>query len=287
MSCGGAGGIIARGHIAAAHRIRRAEMDEAAAGGAVGDQTAEPQAAAVATSAPAGADAGAAAVEDGCAKGDKPKTQKKKKKKSEKAKGQGGAAVPAGGDLATAPTQPQSPSPGGDDGGDSASSVESVATQKKTTKKKSREETEDQSGAQGERRSARALGDAPPDEEGLGELALKARKANKAAKKGKGAAGSAALNTLVDTASGAGGYSAGGQGEEEDPRWTPKVKVDKDNKEKAGHKNRANQKHASGVWDKYSPTGVKLDEEFCKEKTFDHSDGKAWARAPYHRESPG
>ena len=52
-------------------------------------------------------------------------------------------------------------------------------------------------------------------------------------------------------------------------------------KEKAGHKNRANQKHASQVWDKYSPTGVKLDEEFCKE-TFDHSDGKAWARVPYN-----
>ena len=75
---------------------------------------------------------------------------------------------------------------------------------------------------------ARALGDAPPDEEDLGELALKTRKANKAAKKGKGAAGSAALNTLADTASGAGGSSAGGQGEEEDPRWTPKVKVDKE-----------------------------------------------------------
>ena len=56
------------------------------------------------------------------------------------------------------------------------------------------------------------------------------------------------------------------------------MKVDK---EKAGHKNRANQKHASGVWDKYSPTGVKLGEEFCKE-TFDHSDGKAWARAVYN-----
>ena len=52
-------------------------------------------------------------------------------------------------------------------------------------------------------------------------------------------------------------------------------------KAKAGHKICANQKHASGVWDKYSPTGVLLGEEFCKE-TFDHSDGKAWARAVYN-----
>ena len=105
--------------------------------------------------------------------------------------------------------------------------------------------------------------------------------ANKAAKKGKGAAGSAALNTLADMATGAGGSSAGGGGEEEDPRWTPKVKVDKANKEKAGHKNRANEKHASEVWDKYSPTGIFLGEEFCKD-TFDHSDGKAWARKVYN-----
>ena len=154
-----------------------------------------------------------------------------------------------------APTQEHTPPAGGDDGGDGASAVDSVAApEKKTTKKKPREETEDQSGAQDKRRSARALGDAPPDEEGLGELASKTRMANKAAKKGQGAAGSAALNTLADMATGAGGSSAGGGGEEEDPRWTPKVKVDKENKAKAGHKNRANEKHASGVWDKYSPT---------------------------------
>ena len=82
-------------------------------------------------------------------------------------------------------------------------------------------------------------------------------------------------------ATGAGGSSAGGGGEEEDPRWTPKVKVRKENKAKAGHKNRANEKHASGVWDKYSPTGIFLGEEFCKE-TFEHSDGKAWARKVYN-----
>ena len=50
----------------------------------------------------------------------------------------------------------------------------------------------------------------------------------------------------------------------------------KDIKAKPGHKNRANQKHASGVWDKYSPTGVELGEKFCKEN-FDHSNGKPWA----------
>ena len=55
----------------------------------------------------------------------------------------------------------------------------------------------------------------------------------------------------------------------------------KDLKPKPGHKNRANQKHASGVWEKYAPTGVLLGEDFCKE-TFDHSDGKAWARQVYN-----
>ena len=64
-------------------------------------------------------------------------------------------------------------------------------------------------------------------------------------------------------------------------RWTPKVKFGKDNKAKPGHKNRANEKHASEVWDKYSPTGIFLGEEFCKD-TFEHSDGKAWARKVYN-----
>ena len=105
--------------------------------------------------------------------------------------------------------------------------------------------------------------------------------ANKAAKKGQGAAGSAAAIALADMATGAGGSSAGGGGEEEDPRWTPKVKVRKENKAKSGHKNRANEKHASGVWDTYSPTGIFLGEEFCKD-TFEHSDGKAWARKVYN-----
>ena len=35
------------------------------------------------------------------------------------------------------------------------------------------------------------------------------------------------------------------------------------------------------VWDLHSPTGVKLNEEFCKE-TFGHSDGRAWARVLYN-----
>ena len=106
----------------------------------------------------------------------------------------------------------------------------------------------------------------------------KARKAKKAAKKGSSAGGSSAIDALADAAVGAGGSSAGGQGDEDDPRWTPKLKV---LKAKAGHKNRANQKHASGVWELYSPTGVLLGEEFCK-ATFDHSDGKAWAIAVYN-----
>ena len=153
---------------------------------------------------------------------------------------------------------------------------------RRRTRLKKKQETEDQSGAQDKRRiSARALGTAPPDEEGLGELASKARMANKAAKKGQGAAGSAAAIALADMATGAGGSSAGGGGEEEDPRWTPKVKVRKENKAKSGHKNRANEKHASGVWDTYSPTGIFLGEEFCKD-TFEHSDGKAWARKVYN-----
>ena len=105
--------------------------------------------------------------------------------------------MPADADLATWPTQEHTPPAGGDDGGDGASAVDSVAApEKNTTKKKPREETEDQSGAQDKRRSARALGTAPPDEEGLGELASKTRMANKAAKKGQGAAGSAAADRV-------------------------------------------------------------------------------------------
>ena len=50
----------------------------------------------------------------------------------------------------------------------------------------------------------------------------------------------------------------------------------KDLKLKAGHKNREDQKHASGVWEKYSPTGLWLGEDFCAEN-FDHSDGTPWA----------
>ena len=41
------------------------------------------------------------------------------------------------------------------------------------------------------------------------------------------------------------------------------MKVRKENKAKSGHKNRANEKHASGVWDTYSPTGIFLGEQFC------------------------
>ena len=183
-------------------------------------------------------------------------------------------------DLATAPTQEHVPPAGGDGGGDGASAVESVvAPEKNTTKKK--QETEDQSGAQPQRQSARGQGTAPPAEEGLDELAAKQRMANKAAKKGKDAAGDPTAEALADMATGAGGASAGGGGEEEDRRWTPKVKFGKDNKAKPGHKNRANEKHASEVWDKYSPTGIFLGEEFCND-TFDHSDGKAWARKVYN-----
>ena len=47
-----------------------------------------------------------------------------------------------------------------------------------------------------------------------------------------------------------------------------------------GHKNRENTEHASGVWKKYSPTGIDLGEEYCE--SFDHSDGKAWYRKVYN-----
>ena len=201
-------------------------------------------------------------------------------KRSDKAKAARVAAEQADAGLATAPTQEHVPPAGGDGGGDGASAVESVvAPEKNTTEKK--QETEDQSGAQPKRQSARGQGTAPPDEEGLDELAAKQRMANKAAKKGKDAAGSATAEALADMATGAGGASAGGGGEEEDPRWTPKVKFGKDNKAKPGHKNRANEKHASEVWDKFSPTGIFLGEEFCKD-TFEHSDGKPWARKVYN-----
>ena len=50
---------------------------------------------------------------------------------------------------------------------------------------------------------------------------------------------------------------------------------------KAGHKNRENQKHAPGVWDTKSPTGVGLGEKFCK-ANFDHSDGKPWATVVFN-----
>ena len=241
--------------------------------------TAEAAAAAVTASPPAAAAAGATAAEGGSAK--QPRGAKKMKKSHKAKEAARGAAVPADADLATLPTQEHAPPAVGDGGGDDASAVDSVAAPEKNTTKK-KQETEDQSGAQDKRRiSARALGTAPPDEEGLGELASKARMANKAAKKGQGAAGSAAAIALADMATGAGGSSAGGGGEEEDPRWTPKVKVRKENKAKSGHKNRANEKHASGVWDTYSPTGIFLGEQFCKD-TFEHSDGKAWARKVYN-----
>ena len=41
-------------------------------------------------------------------------------------------------------------------------------------------------------------------------------------------------------------------------------------------RNSHNQKHASGVWETKSPTGVDLGEAFYK-ANFDHSDGKPWA----------
>ena len=255
--------------------LERREMEEAA--DAVGDATSEDEAAAATASVQAAPAAGETAAEDAHAKGTRPDKKKGKKPKAPKpVAAAGGADV----DLATAPTQPQSPSPGGDDGGDGASAAASSAASKKKTKKnkKPQDDTEEQSEPQ--RESRRNRGAAPPDDEDLDELASKARKAKKAAKDGGSAAEGAALNTLAGAASSAGGSSAGGQGEEEDPRWKAVLKVDV-TKEKPGHKNRANQKHASQVWDNYSPTGVKLDEEFCKE-TFDHSDGKAWARVPYN-----
>ena len=49
----------------------------------------------------------------------------------------------------------------------------------------------------------------------------------------------------------------------------------------AGHKNRENQEHESGVWRDKSPTGIELDEEFCK-IVFDHTDGKAWATLAFN-----
>ena len=101
----------------------------------------------------------------------------------------------------------------------------------------------------------------------------KARKVSKAAKKGSSDGDKAALDLLALSASGAGGASAGGQGDGDDDSAT--VSERPDLKAKPGHKNRANQKHASGVWDKYSPTGVLLGEKFCK-ANFDHSNGKSW-----------
>ena len=84
------------------------------------------------------------------------------------------------------------------------------------------------------------------------------------------------MDALALAASGAGGASAGGQGDGDEDRWGIGTSNRKDLKAKPGHKNRANQKHASGVWEKYSPTGLWLGEEFCEEN-FDHSDGKPWA----------
>jgi len=88
--------------------LERGEMEEAA--GAVGNETAEAEAAAVATSPPAAAAAGAAAT-DAEPSSDKKLKGAKKKKKADKAeaRGQNGAGVDADDDLATAPTQAQSP----------------------------------------------------------------------------------------------------------------------------------------------------------------------------------
>ena len=254
-------------------------LEEEVAERAETQATAEGAAAEVTASPPAAAAAGATAAESAPAKQPRSKGAKKKTV-AHKAKAAQVAAEQADAGLETAPTQEHVPPAGGDGGGDGASAVESVvAPEKNTTKKK--QETEDQSGAQPQRQSARGQGTAPPAEEGLDELAAKQRMANKAAKKVKDAAGDPTAEALADMATGAGGASAGGGGEEEDRRWTPKVKFGKDNKAKPGHKNRANEKHASGVWDTHSPTGLSLDEEFCKD-TFDHSDGKAWARKVYN-----
>ena len=174
--------------------------------------------------------------------------------------------------AALAPTQTWvAPTAGGDSDSAGASSA-AVASQKNKKKDKGKEK------APPARTSQRANGEAAPGPDL--EDAKSRRKACKAETKGSSAAGTGALNALASVATAASGAeagSAGAQGDGDDGS-TPSARVSDrpDLVKKAGHKNRANQEHAYGVWTKCSPTGVEVGEKFCKEN-FEHSDGRPWA----------
>ena len=144
-------------------------------------------------------------------------------------------------------------------------------------KKKQPKANKEEEEPQPERASRRKKGEAAVEEPDLDDLKKARKAASKAAKKGRSAESSGALDLLAQAASGAGGSLAGGQGGGADDSIKVTFPSDrKDLKKKAGHKNRENQKHASGVWEKYSPTGLWVGEDFCAEN-FDHSDGAPWA----------
>ena len=265
--------------------VLREFEEEVMAEQAEAQPTAENDATATTASPPTAAAAGATATADEPSSDKKPKGGKKKKATPEKAGGgEDDAEEAADGDAAAvAPTQPWvAPSAGGgsDSGGASSGAAASKKKKKKKKKKKQPKANKEEEEAQPERASRRKKGEAALAEADLDDL-KRARKASKASTKGKAPGGKGALGALALAASGAGDASAGGQGDGDEEPGKIGASNRKDLKPKAGHNNHANQKHASSAWEKYSPTGLWLGEEFCAEN-FDHSGGRPWAVAVFN-----
>ena len=263
------------GDITALIRVfEREEMAELA--GAVAQPTVEDDAAAkTPAAAPAAAAAGATAAAGAPAKASELKSKQRKKKQT----GDDDGSAPNDADdtsndstiaAALDPTQPWvGPSAGG---GSESGAARSGAGAKKSKKPK---KPQGDAPAEPSRVSGRNQGVAAQEDEDLDALAKRSRDENK--KKAKKASGAGSAS---DGPAGA-ALGAGGQPVKDDPPWTSKVNLGAKLREKTDHKNRANQKHASEVWDRFSPTGIELGEDFCK-KTFGHSDGKAWAVGVYN-----
>ena len=116
---------------------------------------------------------------------------------------------------------------------------------RRRTRRREKEKEKEKAGSV--RTSRRANGEAAPEPDI--EDAKSRRKASKADTKGSSAGGKGALNALADVAtaaSGAGAASTGAQDDRDDDstRFFDRPDLVK----KADHKNRENQKHASGDW---------------------------------------
>ena len=164
-------------------------------------------------------------------------------------------------------------------GGDSASAdASSAAFALQKNKKKDKEEKEKAP----VRQSRRDACEAAPDAELV--KAKARRKASSSETQGSAEATHGVGLVAAAAAKGAEeAASAGAQHDgDDDDDTTPsrRVSLRPDLKTAAGHKNRENQEHESGVWREKSPTGIGLGEEFCK-LAFDHTDGKASGRQQF------